>query len=159
LIVIRRNPVNRLAALIRKPGGISVAEALQAAQDNLNSVREQCLSVMDEKLGEIAGIVSRCKENPADADLKALYALGNDVLEVAGVFGMNPLSEAAFSLCDLLDRFKTLRRYSYPALVVHLQALQALRASPDEPGPEAKTMLDGLRRVVDTIARSGPTAS
>jgi len=153
VIVIRRNPVNRLAALIRKPGGISVAAAIQAAEDNLNSVREQCLDVMDEKLREIAMIVSRCKENPAPKDLENLYALGNGVLEVAGVFGMNPLSEAAFSLCDLLDRFKTLDRYSYPALMVHLQALQALRTAPDANGPETQAMLEGLHRVVDTITR------
>lgn len=157
MIVIRRNPVNRLAALIRKPGGISVAEALQAAQDNLKSVESECLNAMDEKLAQIADLVARCKDSPSEKDLQTLYGLGNDVLEVAGVFDMTPLSEAAFSLCDLIDRFKTYGRFSYPALMVHLQALQALRVMEGDSDPAAKSMLDGLRKVVDTISK-GPDA-
>ena len=157
MIVIRRNPVNRLAALIRTPGGISVAEALQAAQDNLKSVEGECLDAMDEKLAQIAALVARCKDDPSEKDLQSLYGFGNDVLEVAGVFDMTPLSEAAFSLCDLIDRFKTHGRFSYPALMVHLQALQALRVMAGTPDPSATAMLDGLRKVVDTMSR-GPAA-
>ncbi len=151
MIVIRRNPVNRLGELIRKPGGILVADALHAAQQNLKSVEAECLLAMDEKLAEIAALVSQCRSDPTDEDLHTLYGLGNDVLEVAGVFELNPLSEAAFSLCDLIDRFKTHQRFSYPALVVHLQALQALRAMSGPPDPSTAVMIDGLRRVVGTI--------
>ena len=151
MTVIRRNPVNRLGKLMATPGGISVAKALADASANLASIRGDCLPLMDEKIAEVQAIVARCKAGPSQADLKRLYGLGNEILEIGGAFDMKDLSEAAFSLCDLIDRFVTFKRYSWAALQVHLDGLIALRAAAGEQNPHTATVLIGLKQVCETI--------
>jgi hypothetical protein len=154
--VIRRNPVNRLAQLMRTPGGKPVSQALADAQSNLETLRETCLPAMDAKLAEVQAIVARCKTAPTPSDLKRLYAIGNEILEIAGVNGMKELGEAAFSLCELIDRFVTFRRYSWPALQVHLDGLLALRAAEGACSEHTKDVLTGLRQVSETIKGETP---
>lgn len=151
MTVIRRNPVNRLGKLMAKPGGISVAKALADAQANLNTLKGDCMPLMDEKIAEVQAIVGRCKTAPAPAELKRLYALGNEILEIGGTFGLKDLSDAAFCLCELIDRFVTFKRYSWAALQVHLDGLIALRAAAGEQNPHTATVLVGLRQVCETI--------
>ena len=153
MTVIRRNPANRLAAQVRRPGGLSVADALQAAHDNLKSVQAECLAAMDIALADIDAVVARCRREPAPADLDALYTRANEVLEIAGVFGMQELGDAAFSLCDLVDRFRTFERWNLPALEVHLQGLRALRAAAGIDDAATGAVLDGLRQVAARAAR------
>jgi hypothetical protein len=151
MTVIRRNPVNRLAKLMAKPGGKSVADALADANANLKALRAECLPLMDEKIAEIQAIVGRCKTAPTPQDLKRLYVLGNEMLEIAGVNQMEELGEASFSLCELIDRFVTYRRYSWPALQVHLDGLIALRAAEGAVSDTTKHVLQGLKQVAETI--------
>jgi uncharacterized small protein (DUF1192 family) len=159
MTVIRRNPVNRLGQLMAKPGGKSAAAAIFDAEANLKSLRAQCLPLMDEKIAEIQAIVARCKATPTPKDLKRLYALGNELLEIAGVNQMGELGEAAFSLCELIDRFVTFRRYSWPALQVHLDGLIALRAAEGTPSETTKHVLAGLRQVAETIKPPEPAGT
>ena len=151
--VIRRNPVNRLMKLVRRPGGPTVSEALAAAQDNLKSMQEECLQAMDAKLALISAAVARCRTQPTAEDTKILYDLSNDVLEIAGVFEMAQLGQAASSLCDLMDRCRTYGRWNQPALEVHLNGLIALRAAGGVSDDFTQQVLDGLRQVVDRVGR------
>ena len=114
--VIRRNPVNRLMKLVRRPGGPTVSE-------------------------------------PTAEDTKILYDLSNDVLEIAGVFEMAQLGQAASSLCDLMDRCRTYGRWNQPAHEVHLNGLIALRAAGGVSDDFTQQVLDGLRQVVDRVGR------
>lgn len=157
--VIRRTPVNRLGKLMAKPGGISAAKALADADANLAGIKGQCLPLMDEKIAEVQSIVTRCKAAPSPADLKRLYTLGNEILEIGGAFEMKDLSDAAFSLCELIDRFVTYKRYSWAALQVHLDGLIALRAAAGEQNPQTATVLEGLRQVCETIKGEVPAGA
>ena len=58
--VVRRMPENRLGKLIRKPGGITVGEAVEAAEVNLQEIRDECLLVMDAKLAVIGAVAVAC---------------------------------------------------------------------------------------------------
>lgn len=156
MTVIRRNPVNRLGMLMAKPGGISVAKALADANANLAAIKGDCLPLMDEKIAEVQAIVTRCKAAPNPGDLKRLYVLGNEILEIGGSFDMKDLSEASFSLCDLIDRFVTFKRYSWAALQVHLDGLIALRAAAGEQNPHTASVLVGLKQVCETIKGEAP---
>lgn len=151
MTVIRRNPVNRLSQLIRKPGGITVSQALEDAQKNLDNIQGSMMGVLDQKLAEVQAIVVRCRTAPTPADLKRLYALGDDILELAGPAGMGELGQAAFSLCELIDRFVSFRKYSWAALQVHLDGLTALRAAEGRIDAHTNQVLDGLKLVAATI--------
>lgn len=159
MIVIRRTPVNRLSKLVPKPGGATVDDAIAAAEKNLQSVREECLRAMDEKLALITQAVIRCRTAQSPEDIDALYSLSNDVLEVAGAFSMKDLGQAALSLCDLVDRFRTHNRWSQAALDVHLNGLIALRAADGQSDAFTNQVLDGLKKVAERVSRGAETVS
>jgi hypothetical protein len=154
MIVIRRNPVNRLQKVVKRPGGPTVPEAIDSAHVNLKTLQDDCLAAMDAKLALIAAAVARCRTGPTPEETDTLYGLGNDVLEVAGVFDMLALGKAAFSLCDLMDRSRASGRWSQPALEVHLNGLVALRALAGQDDVVTEQVLEGLRRVAEHVGRA-----
>ncbi|MGZ5984612.1 MAG: hypothetical protein ACXWK7_06720, partial [Caulobacteraceae bacterium] len=79
--------------------------------------------------------------------------LSGEVLDIAGLFGLPELGQAAFSLCELLDRLKSRKVWNWPAVQVHLQGLLVL-ADPDKIPPDGRqTVVDGLRQVCQRAAR------
>jgi hypothetical protein len=147
MTVITRRPDNRLAKLIWKPGGKTIAAALEEAQANLETVRGETLDLLRAKLEAIQTLGGRSQQTPAEADLQTLYALSNDVVEIAGLFGMPELGQAAYSLCALLDGLKTRGTWHWPSVQVHLNGLLVL-ADRQVAAPEAlKAVVEGLSRV------------
>ena len=102
-VVVRHIPVkNRLATLIKMPGGKKLKDALSDAERNLETVKADCISQIDALVGEIQTLAS----GAGDPDLAArerLYDLGNQIVSLAGTFGMSGLGRAAYSLCELID--------------------------------------------------------
>jgi hypothetical protein len=153
MTVITRRPENRLAKVIWIPGGKTIAQALDDAQTSLDEIKGESLETLRRKLADIQSLGRKAEENPSEGDSKALYALSSDVLETAGLFGLPELGQAAFSLCELLDRMITRNTWNWPAVQVHLRALLIL-ADPDKTPPEARLhMLEGLRQVSHRTAR------
>ena len=105
------------------------------------------------KLEEIQAIGRKAQTAPDAADLATLYALSGEVLDIAGLFGLPELGQAAFSLCELLDRLKSKKAWNWPAVQVHLHGLLVL-ADPDKIPPEGRqSVVDGLRQVCQRVAR------
>lgn len=147
MTVITRRPENRLAKLIFKPGGKSIAQALEDAQTNLDEVRGDALDLLKVKLEEIQALGRRSETAPSPADLQKLYVLSNDVVEIAGMFGMPELGQAAFSLCALLDGLKMRKSWHWPSVQVHLHGLLILADRKAAPPEAMKAVVDGLIRV------------
>jgi hypothetical protein len=145
---VKRIPwVNRLERLLVEPGGITAGNALRKASENLETVRESSLKALDERLAEIEALRREAGEE-ASAEIKdAIYRLSNDVYGVAGVFGLHQLGEAAFSLCELIDRMRQRGRWSAQAVDVHLAAFRIFRRPDDEVDGEA--VLAGLHKITD----------
>ncbi|MGZ5983546.1 MAG: chemotaxis protein CheE, partial [Caulobacteraceae bacterium] len=120
MTVITRRPENRLAKVVFLPGGKTIAQALEEAQANLDDIRAESLDLLRAKLEEIQAIGRKAKTAPVAADLATLYALSGEVLDIAGLFGLPELGQAAFSLCELLDRLKSRKVWNWPAVQVHL---------------------------------------
>ena len=116
---------SRLSKIMRQPGGTTVRGALKDAKRNLDMIRRECVAEIDAKLGVIQQKFGQAQTKPSDADLDELYRLSNDIVGMAGVFEMNELGEAAFSLCELIDRLKAPDQWDWPAVEVHLSALRA----------------------------------
>jgi hypothetical protein len=141
---------SRLSKIIRQPGGVTVKGALRDAKLNLEKIRLECILEIDAKLGLIQQRFGQAQERPDEAELDELYRFSNDIVGMAGLFDMAELGEAAFSLCELLDRLKGADQWDWPAVEVHLSALTLLRRA--KPGaPENQAVLGGLRKLTARV--------
>ena len=153
MTVITRRPENRLSKTIWVPGGKTIAQALDDAQSGLDEIRNESLDVLRAKLEEIQVLGRRSETNPSEADTQTLYTLSSEVLDISGLFGLPELGQAAFSLCELLDRLKARKTWNWPAVQVHLHGLLIL-ADPDKTPPEGRqSVVEGLRQVCQRVAR------
>ena len=134
---------NRLAKLAQTPGGVTLAEALKRADRNLDTVREDYLNVLDEQIGRIERLSAGDRPEPHVVD--ELYACSNELLAVAGVFGLGELGEAAYSFCELLDRLRRTNAWSRQSVAVHVNTMKLLRH------PERTASLGGCRAVLDGL--------
>lgn len=144
-------PPNRLARLVQGPGGLAAEEAVRAADAGLERIR-------DDVVREIAAVVARMQAlgaalegGPDEGALRSLYGLANSVVGMAGVFGMAPLGEVCFSLCELIDRMAVRQRWEPAAVRVHLDSIGLLR--PGAPAGERghEEIVAALRRVVERV--------
>ena len=148
---------NRLAKLIQQPGGSKVAEVLQRADDNLETIRANCLLAVDRQLEEITRLRADAGPNPSLEVKDAVYQLASDIHGVAGVFGLEALGQAAFSLCELADRLRRSDRWSQDAIDVHIAALRLLRHP--EGAVDGAQMLEGLHKVLDRFPKTADESS
>jgi hypothetical protein len=152
MTVITRRPENRLSKTIWAPGGKTMEKALEDANASLDEVREERLDALRVKLMEIQALGRRCEKNAKLGDIRSLYALASDVNDIAGVFGMPELGQAAFSLCELLDNLGARKVWNWAAVQVHLNGLLLL-ADPANCPPEArKAVVEGLRQVCQRVS-------
>jgi len=150
---VRRIKVeNRLAKLVEMPGGISLAEALERADSNLEQVKDEYLAELDCKIAQIEQLEGGGgKPDPAAID--ALYAASNEMVAIAGVFGLGELGQAAYSFCELLDRLRQSGGWSAQAVAVHIGAMKLLRhPQAAESHGGCKAVLEGLRQVTERTA-------
>lgn len=145
----------RMAGLVNRPGGITVSEAVTAAEANLAGLRGRGLEEITTTLERIAVIGDALKAGPDEALQAELYTLGNFLVGVAGVFGMGGLGEVAFSLCSLLDRLRGAGWWSLPSLQIHLDSLKLVHAG-NLQGPDLAAIGAALRKVVERVPTPPP---
>ena len=141
---------NRLAKLMKLPGGKRVEDALADADANLKEIEGPCLVVLDELIARIRGLAET--PQPTLDDLDEIYARSNEIVGLGGVFGMRDLSAAAYSLCELVDRTRERGGPDRQALAVHVSSLRLLRMGGAIEEAERAKMLDGLANVVRRVA-------
>ena len=142
-----------LAKLIRKPGGVRVGDAIEQATVNLDSIRDACIAEVDANLATIEQVLQDVPNRPPKAALTKAYTCSNEIAGMAGSCGLQALGDAAFSLCELIDRSSA--SWSPEAVTVHLNAIRLLRRLGDTGGAAQREILEGLRKVA-TRAAPGP---
>jgi len=115
------HPEVRLKKLLAEEGGINVAQALDRADERLESIRDQTLSALDQKLQRLADLAN----SSAAGRISEIYNCANAVFAEAGVFQLVELSQAAHSLCTLTAEEGA--PIPAAALNVHIAAMRALR--------------------------------
>lgn len=141
---------NKLGQIMREPGGVRVGEAMDRAARNLDAAKDDCLAAMDQQLAELEVVCAEGGRHPAD-DLKhRIYDLSNDVVAVAGTFGLAELGQAAFCLCELVDRLRVLDAWNQAAVEVHLSACRLLR-TPDG-AEDRSSVIEGLKKLTMSVA-------
>lgn len=151
-------PKPRLNELLRTPGGLPVAEALERAQANLEAIKPTCTA-------ELLALLELCEAAYATLDgdydepaVTQLYSLAVKGIGAGEICGMPAVDVALTSFCDLLDHLRTLRRYDHDAVGVHVRAWRLL-ATADLPPAGAQQVLDGLFKVSSRYAAEAKAAT
>jgi hypothetical protein len=155
--VTKRKFENRLSKMITLPGGKTVEEATQDAESNMESIRDKVLTAMDKKVQRLLDSAAAITVDPNPEVLTDCYNVANEIFSLAGAFGKEQMGEAAYSLCELIDRSREAGKWSDPAFQAHMNALRLMRHDETEEGQEArKVVLEGLKSVVDAV--TGPSS-
>jgi chemotaxis protein histidine kinase CheA len=141
---------SRLSKIIKQSGGKTVKVALTEAGQNVQKIKPECIAEIDAKLGLMLQRCGHLQTRPDDGTLDEIYRYANDIVGMAGLFDLAELGEAAFSLCELIDRLKGVEQWDGPAVEVHLASLMLLRRA--TPGaPENRDVLAGLRKLTARV--------
>lgn len=155
MTVTKRKFENRLSKLIKLPGGKTVEEATQDSETNMDSIRGKILTAMDKKVQHLLDSAAAVTLDPNPQALTDCYNVANEIFSLAGAYGKDQMGEAAYSLCELIDRSREAGKWSDPAFQAHMDALRLMRHDETEGGQEArKVVLAGLKSVVDAV--TGP---
>lgn len=139
---------NHLAKLAREPGGRTIEDALKAAEERIESVRDISVASLVEKADLMAAAAAAARQSGDPESFGAIYDLSNAIFGIASAFALNALAEAAFSLCDLTDHFRGGGEVNWPAIDVHVDGIRLLATLREKAGVQgAESIMEGLRRV------------
>lgn len=139
-------PKPRLAQLLKTPGGVPVAEALERAQQNLEELKPTCIAELQALLELAQARLDEMGEGFDDAGMAELYAIAVRGIGGGEVCERPSVDVALTSLCDLLDRLRTKSAYDRPAIAVHVQSWRLLMGD-GATGAGAEAVIEGLRKV------------
>ncbi|HEV2532637.1 hypothetical protein [Phenylobacterium sp.] len=139
-------PKPRLNELLRTPGGLPVAEALERAQKNLEAIKPTCVAELSALLELCEASYWNLKDDYNEPAVTELYSLAVKGIGAGEVCGVPAVDMALTSFCDLLDHLRTLKRYDHDAVGVHVRAWRLLM-TPGLPAAGAEQILDGLLKV------------
>jgi hypothetical protein len=140
----------RIAQLVNRPGGITATEAVAAAEQSLEGLRDRGLSEIAETIDRMFGIAKEIGRGPDTNRAGELYSQSNSLVGVAGVFGKNGLGEVALSLCTLIERLLLAKSWDGLAIQLHLDSMRLLAAT-SMGKSEVSAIGDALRHVVDRL--------
>jgi hypothetical protein len=128
--------------------GITVAQALKAADRRLSDIKDDALAAIDAKIERLTALAWS-----TDPDRwTVIYRGANEIFALAGAFGLDHLSDTAYSLCCLLARGEELPAVE-AAAIVHLEAMRALRRAADS-GADRSTRAEIVAGLRDLVTRS-----
>jgi hypothetical protein len=139
-------PKPRLNELLRTPGGLPVAEAIEQARANLESIQPSCTAELTALLELCEAGCQGLKDGFDDAALAEIYAIAVKGIGAGEVCAIGGVDAALTSFCDLLDHLRTLKRFDRDAVGVHVQAWRLLMTA-GLPAPAAQQVVDGLLKV------------
>jgi len=143
--------VNRLAKALTKHSGLTMTEAVGRADERLVELRETTLNEIDRTVLQIQALAQDIKRLD-DPRVQDIYGAANRIIAMAGVFEKTELGEAAYSLCELITRFRATNRWSAAMVAVHVDALQVMRQVQDHDPAHCTALKMGLRKVVESVA-------
>ena len=119
---------NKLAKLIRAPGGKTMEAAIEDAEIGLEAIADACLvdidrliAILIERAADLAKTVA--KQDP-------LYTSAREIAGLAAICKRPRLGEAAHSLCVLIDNSEAAGQLHREAIAVHISTVQLLRGMP-----------------------------
>jgi hypothetical protein len=147
-------PPNKLAELVRQPGGKPRDAAIADAGRNIDEQRDYLAEGIREAVHSIEAVIPRSDGPAIPSPLVEIILQGCDrIIGLAGVLGYQSLEAAAKSLCDLIACLARSGEIERAPVLVHVQALQRLSERPAEVSArEAAVLIDQLARLVGHYA-------
>lgn len=140
-------PSNRLGALLAQPGGVTVRTALRDAETAVQRFRPEVLADIDARITRLEALAAEPVPNA-----RTIYKAAAGVIEHAGLFGMGQLGEAAYSLCELVDRLEQRGVWDAESVAVHVNGLRLLQRLPEDAAAQRVQLLEGLHAVTAKAA-------
>ena len=141
--VVLRTIKSRLSEIIQKPGGVTLDAAVAGSEAALATKAGPALKLMAARVGELEQLA---EARALDAEgIEQAYGVASEIVNVTGCLELPALFAVAYSLCEILDHFRT-APFSHKAFLVHVRALRLILADGGE-GPAFDRMLDGLKTV------------
>jgi hypothetical protein len=147
-------PKPTLGKLLRAPGGLAVADALDQAQANLEELRPACLAELRALIDKIDACFEGASAN--GPPVRELYALATQGVGMGVVAGVPGADVALVSLCKLVDYLQTQGRWDPAGILVHVRALKFLAVADAASLAQADAMLAGLERVTAHYGKDSP---
>jgi hypothetical protein len=150
-------PKLRLASQLREAGGLTVADAVESAQENLEVLRPQGLTALQAATNDAWECFQRFPKSFDDAVLQELYAISARAVGIGAICGAPAADTAFISLCALLDHLSTSRRWDPEPVAVHVQTLLLLAAGIRQQLDAAaiNQILAGLQKVTGRYSGGG----
>lgn len=144
------HPVRKsnLATMIGSAGGISVGTALARARANLETMREQALTVIDASITALETVPAPTGPEDMSARREQAYREATSLIDAAGPFELFDLCRAAAGLCDLIGALDPEQPFDWRIVTVHARSLRLLQTLPPEAAPERAHILESLNEVV-----------
>lgn len=155
-VITHRQRKSRLAAMIDKPGGVSVGVALAQAQANLSLLEDQAKTIIADNIATLLAEPVPGMIEPMRLDLA--YSATNQIIDAASPFEMDDLCTAAKGLCDLLDAAPRQGGFDWRIATVHAQAMKVLLSLPPEEGVARSAILTNLHQVLKHKLPTQPQA-
>lgn len=134
-----------------RPGGITIEEAVERAEQGLESQRERIMELLQ---AQVDLLNSLCRRRPPKADGK-IYALASALVDMAGFLDIPPFYTAAYSLCEAAHQMTAANAWSWPEVEVHAHALTLILANDCQGGEAIDELLAGLHAVVQHTHQPG----
>lgn len=132
-----------LALKMERAGGRSYAELGRRADEALEAHRDRVMVTIREHL-EALGALCTAEEEGAGG---RIYAIAAGIVDIAGYFDTGPLYEAAYSLCDTVDRMLGADAWRWPSIAVHHRALALILADGCRTSQASTVLIEGLHAV------------
>jgi hypothetical protein len=135
--------VSSLARQVFEPGGRTIRDALQKANDELEEHRAPVMATIAATLDELEAVAAAAAPDAGPR----VYELASALIGLGGYFDLGPLNEASYSLCDIADRMIGADSWHWPSINVHLQAMRLILKGGCRESRESDTLLEGLHSV------------
>ncbi len=135
--------VSSLARQVFEPGGRTVRDALQKANEELEVHREPVMATIAATLDELDAVAATAEPDAGPR----VYELASAIISLGGYFDLGPMNEASYSLCDISDRMIGANVWHWPSIHVHLQAMRLILNGGCRVGQTSDALLEGLHSV------------
>jgi hypothetical protein len=136
-----------LARFINIPGGITLADAEERASMRLESLSERAVADMEESIVRIQAYLRLLSGAPPTVVCHEIHRLSCCVASLGGSFDRHGLTEAARSLCRLLDDSEGPVPWDRKAVDLHVDAMRILFSPQNAPPGVQEELLAGLAKV------------
>lgn len=149
------------AQAARRPGGVTREQAIDQAQQNVDELKPDFVSWLDQTLEQLRSAIQESEGRPFNHTWhKRAYTSCSELRDIGTTMGYALITFIADNLCKMLQAIEAGKAYDKAMIVCHIDALFLARSEPfcklsPEQLPE---MTGGLRRVFELVNENQPPA-